>query len=791
MGVHCNDNGTWRKTTPYFKIGGDWKLPDYIWTKQGGEWYTGFVKGGLVDRSWDDVDQSPFGTAASGSVRSIAVQADGKILVVGAFGGWGGTTVNRIVRLNSDGTRDTAFTTNTGTAANNTVFSVALQADGKILVGGLFTTWNGVTVNRIVRLNSDGTRDTAFTTNAGAAANGGVFWIAVQADGKILLGGEFGIWASTTVNRIVRLNSDGTRDTAFTTNAGAAAGKDNVNSLAVQADGKILVGGAFTTWDGVTVNRIVRLNSDGTRDTAFTTNTGTAANSTVNSLVVQADGKILVGGAFTTWDGVTVNRIVRLNSDGTRDTAFTTNTGTAANSTINSLVVQADEKILVGGFFTAWDGVTVNRIVRLNSDGTRDTAFTTNTGTAANNTVFSIAVQADGKILIGGDFTTWNGVIVNRIVPLNSDGVLSISVFSSGVVRSLAVQADRKILIGGEFTTWNGVTVNRIVRLNSDGTRDTAFTTNAGTAANNAVRGALAVQADGKILVGGDFTAWDGTTVNRIVRLNSDGTRDTAFTTNTGTAANNLVFSVALQEDGKILVGGFFTAWDGTTVNRIVRLNSDGTRDTAFTTNAGTAANSNVNSIVVQADGKILVGGAFTTWDGTTVNRIVRLNSDGTRDTAFTTNTGTAANSTVNSLVVQADGKILAGGTFTTWDGVTVNYIVRLNSDGTRDTAFTTNAGTAANNTVDSVALQEDGKILVGGFFTTWGGTTVNRIVRLNSDGTRDTAFTTNAGTAANGSVNSLVVQADGKILLGGSFTIWNDIEFRRVFVRIGGEQAS
>jgi uncharacterized delta-60 repeat protein len=387
---------------------------------------------------------------------------------------------------------------------------------------------------------------------------------------------------------------------------------------------------------------------------------------------------VKLGGEWKSWFAIAV---------GFLDTAFTTNNGTGAIAGLWSVVVQPDGKILVGGEFTAWDGVTVGRIVRLNADGTRDTAFTTNTGTGPG------------------------------VGPLRE-------------VLSVATQSDGKILVGGPFTTWNGVTVNRIVRLNADGTRDTAFTTNVGTAASGAVR-SITVQPDGKILVGGDFSAWNGVTVNRIVRLNADGTRDTAFTTNTGTAAGSTVYSISLQLDGKILVGGLFTTWDGVTVGRIVRLNADGTRDTAFTTNVGTAANSGLWSFFLQPDGKILVGGEFTAWDGVTVNRIVRLNADGTRDTAFTTNVGTAGDNAVRSISLQPDGKILVGGLFTAWDGVTVNRIVRLNADGTRDTAFTTNVGTAAGAVLQQIKVQPDGKILVGGFFTTWNGATVGRIARL------------------------------------------------------------
>jgi uncharacterized delta-60 repeat protein len=796
--------GTWRNSKPYTKVAGTWKLADYVYNKVGGRWYTSFVKGGLVDKSWDDRDQTGVfgaGVTVGGYSRTMTLQSDGKSIIGGSFSQWNGTNVGRIVRLNSDGTLDTTFTTNNGTGANASfVYEIAVQSDGKILVCGQFTAWNGTTVGRIVRLNSDGTLDTAFTTNTGTGANNIVHSIAIQSDGKIVVCGSFTTWNGTTVGRIVRLNSDGTRDTAFTTNTGTGA-NNAILSMIIQPDGKILLGGNsgfFTAWNGTSVGAIVRLNSDGTRDTAFTTNTGTGGNNYIYIRAVQSDGKILIGGTVTNWKGTTVGRIVRLNSNGTLDTTFTTNTGTGANNSTASIAIQSDGKILVGGYFTAWNGTSINRIVRLNSDGTRDTTFTTNNGTGASGSVDSIAIQPDGKILVVGSFLAWNGTSVGRIVRLNSDGTNSetSSSFANNTVYSIAIQSDGKIVIGGSFTTWNVTTVGRIVRLNSNGTLDTTFTTNTGTGAastNNTVD-SIAIQSDGKILVGGSFTTWNGTTVNRIVRLNSDGTRDTAFTTNTGTGTDNSIRSIAIQSDGKILVGGSFTTWNGTTVGRIVRLNSDGTRDTDFTTNTGTGANSVVssNSIAIQSDGKIVVCGSFSQWNGTIVGRIVRLNSDGTRDTDFTTNTGTGANNSVLPITVQPDGKILVSGHFTAWNGTTVGRIVRLNSDGTLDTTFTTNTGTGTNNIIRSIAVQSDGKILVSGQFTSWNGTNVGYIVRLNSDGTRDTTFTTNNGTGANNIVYSIAIQPDGKILVGGQFTAFGLLtEFRRNFVRIGGEDAS
>jgi uncharacterized delta-60 repeat protein len=230
----------------------------------------------------------------------------------------------------------------------------------------------------------------------------------VQADGKILVGGFFttlGGGGTTARNKIGRLNPGGTLDTSFDPGA-----NDNVYALAVQLDGKILVGGDFTALGGggtTARNRIGRLNPDGTLDTSF--NPG--ANGTVTALAVQADGKILVGGLFTTLggggSGTTMrNRIGRLNPDGTLDTSF--NPG--ANSSVFSLTVQADGKIIVGGLFTTLGGggtgtATRNRIGRLHPNGTLDASF----DPGANGTVFTLAVQADGKILAGGDFTGLGG----------------------------------------------------------------------------------------------------------------------------------------------------------------------------------------------------------------------------------------------------------------------------------------------------------------------------------------------------------------------------------------------
>ncbi|MFA7445205.1 MAG: gliding motility-associated C-terminal domain-containing protein [Flavobacteriaceae bacterium] len=363
-------------------------------------------------------------------------------------------------------------------------------------------------------------------------------------------------------------------DPSFNTGTGFTAFNSSVESIALQPDGKILAGGRFTTFNGTTRNRLVRLNSDGTLDTSF--NIGTGFNDYVFSVILQPDGKILVGGYFTAFNGTAQNRIARLNPNGTLDTSF--NIGTGFNEWVNVITLQPDGKILIGGVFTTFNGTAQNRLVRLNSNGTLDTSF--DLGTGFSYAVASIALQPDGKILVGGFFATFNGTTQNTITRLHSDGTLDTS-FNIGIwggvngysVRSIALQPDGKILVGGNFTTFNGTTQNRITRLNSDGTLDTSF--NTGTGFSDSGVNSIVLQPDGKILVGGSFPSFNGTNQSQIVRLNPNGTLDTCFITGGGFYGGDYaswVESIALQPDGKILVGGFFTKYNGTTQNRITRL---------------------------------------------------------------------------------------------------------------------------------------------------------------------------------------------------------------------------
>src|SRR5690554_3125735 len=363
-------------------------------------------------------------------------------------------------------------------------------------------------------------------------------------------------------------------------------------------------------------------------DSSF--NIGMGFNYAVRSVALQPDGKVLVGGEYTEYNGQTQNHISRLNSDGSLDTSF--ETGMGFNSFVIAITLQPDGKILTGGTFTSYNGQTQNRIARLNTDGSLDTSFNTGTGFGVSYWIHEITLQPDGKILVGGTFTQYNGQTQNRIIRLNTDGSIDTS-FVTGTgfndwVETITLQSDGKILVGGKFTSYNGQSRNSIVRLNTDGSLDTSFNIGTGFNISEWSHSVLAIilQPDEKILVGGSFTEYNGQTQKSIVRLNMDGSVDTSFNSEVGFYryhANGVIYTMALQPDGKILVGGLFTRFGTQTQNRISRLNSDGSLDTSFET--GTGFNGNVISIILQPDGKILAGGGFAYYNGQSQMRIARL----------------------------------------------------------------------------------------------------------------------------------------------------------------------
>jgi uncharacterized delta-60 repeat protein len=343
----------------------------------------------------------------------------------------------------------------------------------------------------------------------------------------VYIGGVFTQYQGLSQNYMVRVNQDGSKDSSF--NIGT--GFNNI-VLSVEEDtttGKVYAGGVFTTFTGSTNNRIIRLNSDGSKDTTF--NPGTAFNLPVNDIEIQPDGKILVGGAFTTFTGSANNRIIRLNSDGSKDTTFSAGTGISiitGQFGVTNILYDSNDKILLVGQFTGYNGTAVGYIVRLNSDGSVDNTFSAGTGFNSF-TYGGIRETSDGKYIVAGDFSSYNGTSILRIARLNNDGTLDNTFSPSNInnyIVSTTLDDQDRIYLYGQFSIVSGVTVNNIVRLTSGGTYDNTFVVGTGLSPSpGGVRLAPPlIESQGTILYGGQFTSYSGQTgINRILRVDTSG----------------------------------------------------------------------------------------------------------------------------------------------------------------------------------------------------------------------------------------------------------------------------
>ena len=840
-----------------------------------------------------------FTASANSTVAAFAFQPDGKVILGGYFtaiqsrGLATGALRNRLARVGADGTLDTTFQVD---AEGRPLVSL-VQPDGKVVIGGSFTTVGGLTRSYLARLNPDGSVDASY---APAAPNGRVLSIARQADGKLIIAGTFTLIGTTARSYLARLNTDGSLDTTYNTNPNGQVG-----ALVLQADGKVLIGGNFTslnhivttitpgaavgtttattadgsatttttvsTSGGVTTTDkstnyfrgyLARLNTDGTVDTF---NPG--ASSTVSSIVLQSDGKILLAGAFTAFtpssgsSSTSQSFIARLKADGTLDTAFTP----LVNARATALALQSDGKIIVGGQFTLFQppgdtsttvngvvtstAITRNRLIRLNADGTLDAAYAPN---VIDGVVLALALQSDGRLVVGGSFkgiqsagdATWT--LRKYAARLGTDGKLDLtfnldlSEANGNRVDSLALQSivtagvtEQKILLGGSFVSLAPIgapaviPANHYVRINANGTLDRAFNPGTGGSSGGSIA-AMALQSDGKIVAVGAFADIGGTRTTNVARFNAEGAADTTFassldadgpiaavlhrsdTAPVATQGNGLAWlnrdgslrtafapsvrltgtirAVVTQPDGRVLLGGSFTNPAGTTGSHLVRIAADGTLDTSFSP----APNAGVTAITLQPDGKILVAGSFSAIAGATRNFIARLNANGTLDTAFDPN----ASAQVNAIVLQADGKIVLGGAFTTLqpNGATAttarNFLARVETTGALDTAY----NPAPSATVSALLLQPDGMIVAGGSFTSFTpnaattATARNYLARIKTDGTLDTF-----DPSASGAISALAAYFDGKIIVGGAFNAFSpnsigNTNFRNYIARLNAD---
>ena len=697
-----------------------------------------------------------------GAAASVAAQPDGKRVIVGGnFTLVNGTplsgvnSASNISRLNADGSLDAAFQQNVGISSGN-FLRVRQLPSGQLLltansINSPIMTAGGISRREPLRLNADGTGDATFDVGDGAkpAVGGNLGRVADMQplpDGRLIVVGAFGSFNNVPAFGIARLTATGAVDASFNAGLGLSSSAANAAIATITAlpDGKLLIGGNFTSYNGNACNSLARLNADGSFDPTFGQALG--AGSRVGNAAVTAEGRILIAGTLTGIPNST--RLARLLPTGAYDPSFTPSSSTAntASVTGESVLVQADNKVVF------INGAT---ITRLNANGTTDFSFLPSFIPAAD-APSSLAQLPNGNVLVAGSFNSLDDGVVELTGTGEPAATFKPLLQRPGFVRAVVRQTDGKLLVAGDFSAVNGQRGRRLVRFNADGTLDASYSS-ASTGLDYPVAD-LTLDLNGRALVA---------TAGGVRRFLTTGAADNSLTTPVfGGGTTRLL----VQPDGRILVGGTFTSVGSVAAPGFVRLLPTGAHDNLFAPAVGSSGTfTTFRTFGLQPDGKVLVAGRFIPAGGTAssaINTVARLESSGALDETFVRGSFNPNSFQTNftQLVVQPDDKILVAGAFTDYNGTPRPNLARLNATGSLDAGFVPPAMTGG---LNKVVLQPNNRILIGGFFS--GGGLPANLGRLLPDGQADASFAATA--APNSSVSALLIEPDGGLVIGGFFT--------------------
>ena len=374
---------------------------------------------------------------------------------------------------------------------------------------------------------------------------------------------------------------------------------------------------------------------------------GFRANNDVKIAKLQSTGKIIVSGYFTNYGNINNNGFIRLNSDLTQDNSFAATgppAGSTASMSVNTIEVLNDDSILVGGGFSGFNGVNQKALVLLKDDGSINTDFNYGEQGFYHSPpsypyVKSIAVRPDGRLVVIGHFEKYNGVDANKIIGLKSDGSIDPDFYygsgfsgpSGGGLPKIVMMQGDKIIVAGSISGYQGYQAHQLIRLNSNGDIDDSFIQSEidSYVVTEFEINSIYMYSNGDMLVGGRFDKYNGEQRENLVKIFADGTLDMNFHSGDfeGSTGSN-VYSITLDENGKIIVGGRFESFDGYSVHQMMRLNSNGTFDSGFSIGTGPESpNSSeyVSVLTKQPNGKIIVGGRFNLFDGIYAGHITRL----------------------------------------------------------------------------------------------------------------------------------------------------------------------
>lgn len=721
-----------------------------------------------------------FTVTAPTHLSAVEPAGAGKLYVAGQFQVYDGLPRNGVARLLPDGRIDATFDPLPTIAGE--ALGLAVQPDGRVLVGGRFGGCGAVAASGLVRFHPDGRGDTTFQPRFASVE--AVRVVRVTDAGMIVVGGDFRLDGAAPMRGVARLGLDGTRDAAFDAGMGIEDPVGWVEDVTVRTDGRLLVGGVFTKFSGVHRSGLVQLEADGSVDESFAPDL-VWGEGLAQVAVVREDhaGRILIAGRFDSVNGVPRAGIARLRSDGSVDRDFDPGLGVGGGAAqVLGAVFLGQHRILIAGDFTSYDGHPAAGIARLRSQGDLDFSWahppSLGGGQGGPPRPKALAVLADGGVIVAGRFESVDGVRRQHLARLMADGRLDRSysdegllIEAAGVVKVIEPDADAGWMVGGQFDRVNGRPRQSLVRLRADGTVDPGF--DAALPPDAVVNTVLGLP-DRRLLIGGVFQSVGQVARQNLARLETDGRLDPAFEPHSG--PDGPVHYLVRQASGLVVAGGQFWVVNDQWRGRLVRLREDGSSDESFTARVSYRANpdtpARVNAIVVQPDQRLVIGGFFDSVNEQPRVNVARLLPTGELDPEFNPGLKVGGNPVeVHSLALEADGSILLGGTFEFVDGLARSGIARLDSKGVVDRRFNPGSGVAGGDrpTVHVVRGQSDGKLLIAGGFTEFNGLLQANLARLLTDGGLDTAFA--SGRPPDSGVRSLLIQSDGSVLFGGAFT--------------------
>ena len=658
----------------------------------------GVSRTGLLQLNADGSPDTSFNAnlGASATIRQVLPQPDGKLLLFGDFSAVAGQTGPTLLRLNPDGITDSIFQPAVfGGASPGSAYPLtgALQPDGKLVVVGSFTSVGGQPRPGIARLLPAGGLDQTFQPSLTTSLEG--VSLAIQPDGKILV--ITSVTGAATPVDLRRLLPNGTIDPSFYS-YGFSQGFYGFTNLppVVQPDGKILIATRAITYGTAPIGHLIRLLADGTLDPGFDNvhaaldkYSSGALLTYPGSLQLLANGQLLI--ATGRWPPTLFRYpplstslpvgVALLNADGTHDATFTPLLQDYGQ--VNALDVQPDGKLLVGGNFSEINGTAVQNLARLLPNGVVDASFAANTDA----TVYALARQPDGKVVIGGEFDYLNGAAhppLARLLPTGqNDAAFAPSIFfgtstTAGGILQLKLRPSGEILASGRFVLprSSGTAYQLIAQFQpATGLEDAGFQA-ALPQTYDFIQDFL-IQSSGKVVVAGRMSA-GGTTTAYVWRLSTTGALDPGFIVPTSTSGG-AASAVAQDGNGRLYVGGSFDNLGAPGNHYMGRLLADGQPDPTFqiALNGFPA----IFALLVQPNGRILLGGALP-FGGANRQCTLRLLPTGAIDNSYDPNAGpirAAANGgSVNRLLLQPNGAILAAGSFTAVSSLPLNGLVRL-----------------------------------------------------------------------------------------------------------------